>query len=76
MLEYFSQRVKASLIFYEKHTLSFLADDFKCDFLDEKNEAVKSFRGYVPEFMYLGENEFEDYTMLNINGESVPLKAE
>lgn len=44
-------------------------DRFKCDFLDEKNETVKSFRGYVPEFMYPGKNGWEDYIMLNINEE-------
>lgn len=42
-------------------------DEFSCDFLDNKEETVKSYEGYVPEFMYPGEKGFGDYIMLTID---------
>lgn len=44
-----------------------VSDEFECEFLDKEKKIVKSYGGYVPEFMYPNKKGFGDYIILNID---------
>lgn len=46
-----------------------VCDEFKCEFLNEKKEVLKSYDGYVPEFMYPNGDGWGDYIKLIIDEE-------
>lgn len=44
-----------------------VCDCFVCDFLDEDGDAVKSYDGYVPDFMCPKESGYGDYIIMDID---------
>jgi hypothetical protein len=44
-----------------------VCDGFNCDFLDENNQKVASYSGYVPTFICLEDEGYGDYMDINID---------